>query len=234
MRIVPLPPGTTTRVVLSEEEDNNTGGGGNLDRDYGGELARAPSSSSLTLASSSGEKNSELFQMAFPRLSVRLAWIRNEFIKKCKGQKYTWTKKSFLKAEHGGGADDVVQVNVDNLKEHRNRINAAGKDGDGKPTTVMYSDIPFELMTTDDVCFGIVKPATEHVKTSYAEMLSNTTESGHVQDATVFVSHAWKYTSTTSRSCSTLKASTPTPSGCTARRLMVGVASSAMRIQTRS
>ncbi|XRB09866.1 kinesin light chain 3 [Pycnococcus provasolii] len=48
-------------------------------------------------------------------------------------------------------------------------------------------------MTTNDVCFGIVKPATEQVKIPYAEMLSNT-KADEAQDATVFVSHAWKYT----------------------------------------
>ncbi|XRB17491.1 EF-hand domain-containing protein [Pseudoscourfieldia marina] len=129
---------------------------------------------------------------AFPRNGVRLAWLR-QFVGACKGKKYTWTAKDFLRAEHGGGADAVVQVTTDNLREHRTRTNAAGKDGDGKPTTVQYVDIPFELMTTNDVCFGIVKPATEQVKTSYAEMLSDT-EPHEVQDATVFVSHAWKYT----------------------------------------
>ncbi|XRB19427.1 coatomer subunit epsilon [Pseudoscourfieldia marina] len=129
---------------------------------------------------------------AFPRRGVRLAWLR-QFVDACKGKKYTWTAKDFLKAEHGGGADDAVQVTTANLQEHRTRMNAAGKDGDGKPTNVQYADIPFELMTTNDVCFGIVKPATEHVRTSYAKMLENT-QPGEVQDATVFVSHAWKYT----------------------------------------
>ena len=129
---------------------------------------------------------------AFPRRGVRLAWLRR-FVDACKQKRYTWTAKDFLKAEHGGGADDVLQVTTDNLQEHRTRMNAAGKDNDGKPTTVQYVDIPFELMTTNDACFGIVKPATEHVKTSYAEMLSNT-EPGEVNEATVFVSHAWKFT----------------------------------------
>ena len=129
----------------------------------------------------------------FPRSGVRLAWLRR-FVHACKGKRYTWSAKDFLKAEHGGGGDAVVHVSTDNLHEHRSRMNAAGKDGDGKQTTVQYADIPFDLMTTNDVCFGIVKPATEHVKTSYAEMLSNTTEPGEVNDATVFVSHAWKYT----------------------------------------
>ena len=129
---------------------------------------------------------------AFPRSGVRLAWLR-QFVDACKGNKYTWTAKDFLKAEHGGGADEIVQITTDNLMEHRTRMNAAGKDGDGKPTNVKYVDIPFELMTTNDVCFGIVKPATEQVKTSYAEMLSNT-QPREVQKATVFVSHAWKYT----------------------------------------
>ena len=126
----------------------------------------------------------------FPQLSVRLAWLRR-FADSCKGTKYTWTAKDFLKAEHGGGGDAVVHVSTDNLQEHRARMNAAGKDGDGKQTTVQYADIPFDLMTTNDVCFGIVKPATEQVKISYAEMLSNT-KADEAQDATVFVSHAWK------------------------------------------
>ena len=129
---------------------------------------------------------------AFPRSGVRLAWLR-QFVDACKGKKYTWTAKDFLKAEHGGGADEIVQVTTDNLKEHRTRMNAASKDGDGKPTTVQYVDIPFDLMTTNDVCFGIVKPATEQVKTSYADMLKNT-QPREVNDATVFVSHAWKFT----------------------------------------
>ncbi|XRB09944.1 kinesin light chain 3 [Pycnococcus provasolii] len=129
---------------------------------------------------------------AFPRNGVRLAWLR-QFVDACKGKKYTWTAKDFLKAEDGGGADEIVQVTTDNMKQHRTRMNDAGKDGDGKPTTVQYVDIPFDLMTTNDVCFGIVKPATEQVKTSYADMLKNT-QPREVQDATVFVSHAWKYT----------------------------------------
>ncbi|XRB16584.1 EF-hand domain-containing protein [Pseudoscourfieldia marina] len=128
----------------------------------------------------------------FPRNGVRLAWLRR-FADKCKAKTYTWTAKNFLKAEHGGGGDAVVHVSIDNLQEHRARIHAAGKDGDGKPTSVQYADIPFELMTTNDVCFGIVKPATEQVKTSYADMLAST-EPREVKAATVFVSHAWKYT----------------------------------------
>ncbi|XRB21685.1 tetratricopeptide repeat [Pseudoscourfieldia marina] len=127
----------------------------------------------------------------FPQLSVRLAWLRR-FAESCKGKKYTWTATHHLKAEHGGGKDDVVQINVDNLLEHRERVNVAGKDGDGKPTTVQYTEIPFELMTTNDVCFGIVKPATEHVRTSYVELLKST-EPAEVKSATAFVSHAWKY-----------------------------------------
>ena len=122
---------------------------------------------------------------------MRLAWLRR-FAESCKGKKYTWTATHHLKAEHGGGKDDVVQINVDNLSEHRERVNAAGKDGDGKPTNVQYTEIPFELMTTNDVCFGIVKPATEHVRTSYVELLKST-EPAEVKSATAFVSHAWKY-----------------------------------------
>ncbi|XRB00898.1 kinesin light chain 3 [Pycnococcus provasolii] len=128
----------------------------------------------------------------FPRNGVRLAWLRR-FVHACKGKKYTWTAKDFLKAKDGGGADKVVQVTTAKLQEHRARMNAAGKGGDGKPTSVQYVDIPFELMTTNDVCFGIVKPATEQVKTSYADMLAST-EPREVKAATVFVSHAWKYT----------------------------------------
>ena len=127
----------------------------------------------------------------FPLLSVRLAWLRR-FAESCKGKKYTWTARDYLKAEHGGGKDDVLQINVDNLSEHRERTNAAGKDGDGKPTNVQYTEIPFELMTTNDVCFGIVKPETEHVRTSYVELLKST-EPAEVKSATAFVSHAWKY-----------------------------------------
>ena len=127
----------------------------------------------------------------FPRSGVRLAWLRR-FVHACKGKKYTWSAKDFLKAEHGGVGDAVVHVSTDNLQEHRARMNAAGKDGDGKQTTVQYADIPFELMTTNDVCFGIVKPATEHVRTSYVELLKST-EPAEVKSATAFVSHAWKY-----------------------------------------
>ena len=129
---------------------------------------------------------------ALPLLSVRNSWLR-QFVKRCKSKTYSWTAKDFLRAEHGGGGKNVIQVSADNLQVHRERINAAGRDGDGKPTSVQYNSIPFELMTTNDVCFGIVKPATEHVRTSYAEMLSNT-QPREVQKATVFVSHAWKYT----------------------------------------
>ena len=132
----------------------------------------------------------------FPLLSVRLAWLRR-FAESCKGKKHTWTATHHLKAEHGGGKDDVLQVNVDNLSEHRERTNAAGKDGDGKPTNVQYTEIPFELMTTNDVCFGIVKPETEHVRTQnlvcrVAEKVKST-EPAEVKSATAFVSHAWKY-----------------------------------------
>ena len=150
--------------------------------------AKAAGRRDTSTSYTSEEENTQ----AFPRRGVRLAWLR-QFVDACKQKKYTWSSKDFLKAEHGGGADVVVQITTDNLQEHRTSMNAAGKDGDGKPTNVQYVDIPFELMTTNDLCFGIVKPATEHVKTSYAEMLSNT-EPGEVQDATVFVSHAWKYT----------------------------------------
>ncbi|XRB10325.1 EF-hand domain-containing protein [Pseudoscourfieldia marina] len=177
-RVVPFPVPAPAQASLSLSPDPDD------DTTDAGEERRGVKSTSGTLE----EGNAH----AFPRRGVRLAWLRR-FVDACKQKKYTWTAKDFLKAEHGGGADDVLQViTTDNLQEHRTRMNAAGKDGDGKPTTVQYFDIPFELMTTNDVCFGIVKPATEQVKTSYAEMLSNT-EPREVNEATVFVSHAWKY-----------------------------------------
>ncbi|XRB05013.1 kinesin light chain [Pycnococcus provasolii] len=162
---------------------------GTLDKD---DDARTNDTATASASASASASATQQEDSSFPRLSVRLAWLRR-FVDSCKGKKYTWTARDFLKAEHGGGSDDNVQVTTDNLQEHRTRMNAAGKDGDGKPTNVQYVDIPFELMTTNDVCFGIVKPATEHAKTSYADMLLNT-EPAEVQNATVFVSHAWKYT----------------------------------------
>merc|ERR1712087_204460 len=103
--------------------------------------------------------------------------------------------KEFLKAEHDGGADNVLQITTAEPEEHRARFERRKQEWRRITdwTSVQYADIPFELMTTNDVCFGIVKPATEQVKISYAEMLSNT-KADEAQDATVFVSHAWKYT----------------------------------------
>ena len=50
-------------------------------------------------------------------------------------------------------------------------------------------------MTTTDVCMDIVLPATSSGKTSYCELLLGRASGGHpgVGEATVFISHAWKY-----------------------------------------
>ena len=50
-----------------------------------------------------------------------------------------------------------------------------------------------ETATTADVCDEIVKKATESAKCSYAELLRRTGRGHHVNTATVFFSHAWKY-----------------------------------------
>ena len=139
-RVVPFPVPAPAQASLSLSPDPDD------DDTTDAEERRGVKSTSGTLE----EGNAQ----AFPRRGVRLAWLRR-FVDACKQKKYTWTAKDFLKAEHGGGADDVLQVTTDNLQEHRTRMNAAGKDGDGKPTTVQYNDIPFELMTTNDVCFGM-------------------------------------------------------------------------------
>ncbi|XRB16302.1 hypothetical protein RI054_12g61450 [Pseudoscourfieldia marina] len=172
-------------------------------------------SSSSALARNDNDDNSEGGGV-FPTLGVSTRWLL-KFAKSHKEKAFTWTATDYLKEESPyssslsprelslgprgrwtytvldeGGGDKTLLVTVDNLLEHRKHISAAGKDGDGKPTTVKYVDIPFEQMTTNDVCFAIVKLATESKKCSYAEMLQAEMPDA-VKPATVFISHAWKY-----------------------------------------
>lgn len=50
-------------------------------------------------------------------------------------------------------------------------------------------------MSTEDVCNAIIKPATLDGRCSYAELLQQDGDSAqrYLGQATVFVSHAWKY-----------------------------------------
>ena len=126
----------------------------------------------------------------FPRNGVRVRWLR-AFVEDCRGKTYRWTSRDFLKEEHGGGG--TLHVDAEGLGAHRERIAMAARGGDGVSTTVHYENIPFEIMTTENVCFGIVKPATEALGCAYTEKLLKEGSDG-VLPATAFVSHAWKYT----------------------------------------
>ena len=50
-----------------------------------------------------------------------------------------------------------------------------------------------ETATTGDVCKAVIKPATEHAKCSFVELLKRTGRAQHVRRANLFVSHAWTY-----------------------------------------
>ena len=138
----------------------------------------------------------------FPREGISANWLKS-FVKSNRAQLFSWVSNEYLKPEHGGGGE--VQGTADTLDTHRDRIAAAAADGDGKPVTVSYTQIPFENMTTDNVCFAIVKPETEERRCSYTEFLEMEPGSPHgahvtrqggrgwVAPATMFISHAWRY-----------------------------------------
>lgn len=121
-----------------------------------------------------------------------MRWL-TEFSNSRRGKTFTWTATDYVKAVDGGGRDGVLHVDAGGLVAHRERIGKAERDGDGKPVSVSYEGIPFEAMITNDICFCLVKPATGAGKCSYARKLLDEGRSGTVRDATVFVSHAWKY-----------------------------------------
>ena len=126
----------------------------------------------------------------FPREGVSATWLA-QFADERRGKVFSWTADDFIKPEHASGG---VVVDAAGLAAHRERIAAAARDADGVRTAVRYEGIPFEAMTTNDVCFGVVKPATAAGTCSYVDLLLREGEAGAVRDATVFVSHAWKYT----------------------------------------
>jgi hypothetical protein len=69
----------------------------------------------------------------------------------------------------------------------------AARSGDAPP-----KPLPFEALTTTQVCERAIKPATAATGLSYAEQLLRagaTDEDGrpHVAPATCFLSHAWSY-----------------------------------------
>ena len=135
----------------------------------------------------------------FPRNGIRRKWLKL-FVEQYRDQKLSWTQTDFLKPEDITA--NPVNVTADSLDNHRARIAAAAAGGDGKPTPVRYEGIPFEQMTTDNVCMAIVKPDTEEHKCSYTELLEKQPLSPSrefiegetwVAPATAFVSHAWRY-----------------------------------------
>ena len=50
-----------------------------------------------------------------------------------------------------------------------------------------------DAASTDDVCKRMIKSATEGAKCSYKDLLTRTGRAQHMRQATVFLSHAWKY-----------------------------------------
>ena len=126
----------------------------------------------------------------FPREGVGASWLVR-FADERRGKAFSWTADDFIKPEHARGG---VVVDAAGLAAHRERIAAAARDADGVRTAVRYEGIPFEAMTTNDVCFGVVKPATAAGTCSCVDLLLRAEEAGAVRPATAFVSHAWKYT----------------------------------------
>ena len=70
---------------------------GTLDKD---DDARTNDTATASASASASASATQQEDSSFPRLSVRLAWLRR-FVDSCKGKKYTWTARDFLKAEHG-------------------------------------------------------------------------------------------------------------------------------------
>eukprot|EP01052_Picozoa_sp_SAG31_P021573 SAG31_NODE_1675_length_7552_cov_69.287228_3_plen_233_part_00 len=119
--------------------------------------------------------------------SVSLRWLLL-FVAQHRGKRFTFERREFLASEDGGGSEAVVGVAASSLDAHRVKRRMAETSGCGKPVTVRYSDIGFELMTTADVMEAIVRPEARMHHRSFAEAKIESPATG---PPTYFVSHAW-------------------------------------------
>ena len=116
-----------------------------------------------------------------------LRWLQH-FAGKHRDRRFTFTRRDFVDAAHGGGNQHGIDITADKLDAFRSARRAAEKTGTGKPVMVRYVDIPFENMTTADVMEAIVRPVCRKHHKSYAEAVIMPDAVGFIGDPTYFVS----------------------------------------------
>ena len=88
---------------------------------------------------------------------------------------------------------EIIRVAEDCERQQRQIIRLSCQSF---PPSIIYwgGSKKFEDFTTTDVCELILKPIVRDERCSYCEYLENNGEGHLVHVASVFISHAWKYT----------------------------------------
>ena len=87
---------------------------------------------------------------------VRARGVANSALRCARPRQFE--RREFLAPADGGGGQGGIDVSAGTLSAHRTARRLAERAGTGRPTTVRYTDIPFEELTTSDVMEAVIRP----------------------------------------------------------------------------